>query len=63
MNPENQVGSFWKARIPDALGVLTGAVPVHRIHELDPCQPGRASQIVNRPRPHQPISAALTGHL
>ncbi len=34
---------------PDALGVLIGAVPVHRIHELDPYQPGRARKIVKRP--------------
>ncbi len=63
MNPKNQVGSCWKARISDALGVLIGAVPVHRIHELDPYQPGRARQILKRPRPHQVINAALIGHL
>jgi len=46
---------------PDALGVLIGAVPAHRIHELDPTS--RARQIVKRPRPHQVINAALIGHL
>jgi len=62
MNPKNQVGSCWKPTISRCLGVLTGAVPVHRIHELDLYQPGRARQIVKRPRPHQVINAALNGY-
>jgi hypothetical protein len=57
------LGATGKREFPDALGVLIGAVPVHRIHELDSYQPGRARQFVKRPHPHQGIKAAMIGHL
>ena len=37
-------------------GVSIGAVPVHRIHELDPYQPGRARHIVKRSRRIQAVA-------
>jgi hypothetical protein len=63
MNPKTRLGRAGKREFPAALGVLIGAVPVHRIHELDPYQPGRARQIVEPLRLHQVINAALIGHL
>jgi hypothetical protein len=40
-----------------------GVVAVHRIHGLDPYQPGRAGQVTKRADPDQVISAALKGRL
>jgi hypothetical protein len=54
MNPKNQVGSCWKARISRCLGCLDRRGPgTHRIHELDPTSrdvPGKSSAL----HPDQP---------
>jgi hypothetical protein len=40
------------------------AITAHRIHVLDPHQPGRTGQVTERPNTRQAINAAaLTGHL
>lgn len=54
------------ARHTDRLPAHTqghGAIPVHRIHELDPHQPRRARQVTKRPGPHQVINAVLISWL
>jgi len=62
MNPKNQVGSCWKPTISRCLGCLDRRGPGAPDPRTGPDQPGRARQIVKRPRPHQVINAALNGY-